>query len=276
MRIDTHQHFWIYDKDRDSWITEEMSVIQRNFLPNDISQTLKNNNIDGVVAVQASQSHQETYFLTELSQVYKMIKGVVGWVDLRSSQIEAYLEEFRKHDIIKGFRHVIEGEPDGDFLIKDDFLRGIESLTAFDYTYDLLIRPHHYQSTLECVRSNPNQKFMLDHMAKPSIKTKEFEDWAVFIEALSNFPNVYCKISGLVTEADWKNWELDHFTPYINHVINSFGKDRICFGTDWPVCLIAASYEQCIEIVQAKMKDFTSEELEQFWGLNAVKFYNLK
>jgi len=276
MRIDAHQHFWLYDPKRDSWITDEMSVIQRDFLPNDISKTLKENNIDGVVAVQADQSHQETKFLVELSQVYKMIKGVVGWVDLRSSNIDTYLEDFRRHDIIKGFRHVIEGEPDGDFLIKDDFLRGIESLTAFDYTYDLLIRPRHYQSTLECVRSNPNQKFMLDHIAKPPIKSQEFEDWAVFIEDLASCPNVLCKVSGLATEADWKNWQLDHFSQYIDHVIKSFGKDRFCFGSDWPVCLLAASYEQSIEIVQDKLKDFTTEEQNQFWGGNAVKFYNLK
>jgi len=276
MRIDAHQHFWLYDPNREAWITDEMAVIQRNFLPNDISKILKDNNIDGVVAVQADQSHQETYFLAELSQVYKMIKGVVGWVDLRSSKIDEYLEEFRKHDIIKGFRHVIEGESDGDFLMKDDFLRGIESLTAFDYTYDLLIRPIHYQSTLECVRSNSNQKFMLDHIAKPPIKSKAFEDWGVFIENLATFPNVLCKVSGLATEADWKNWQLDHFTAYIDHVIKSFGKDRVCFGSDWPVCLLAASYEQSIEIVQDKLKSFSDQDLQNFWGTNAVKFYNLK
>lgn len=276
MRIDAHQHFWIYDPVRDSWITEEMSTIQRNFLPNDISQTLKDNRIDGVVAVQASESHQESYFLAELAQVYKLIKGVVGWVDLHSAHIDEYLEEFKKNEIIKGFRHVIEAEPHGDFLSSDEFLRGIEALTKYDYTYDLLIRPRHYASTLACVKANPNQKFMLDHIAKPPIKSQEFEEWALFIESLASFPNVFCKVSGLATEADWTNWRLDHFTQYIAHVIKSFGKDRVCFGSDWPVCLLAASYEQSIEIVQDKLKDFTNEELDKFWGLNAVKFYNLK
>ena len=276
MRIDAHQHFWIYDADKDVWITDSMHVIKRNFLPNDISYTLKQNNIDGAVAIQASQSHKETYFLTELAQVYKMIKGVVGWVDLRAPQIEEYLDDFKKHEIIKGFRHVVEGEPDGDFLIRDEFLRGIESLTKHDYTYDLLIRPRHYVSTLECVRVNPNQQFMLDHIAKPPIKSQEFEAWAQFIEVLASYPNVYCKVSGLATEADWTNWRLDHFSQYIDHVFAAFGKDRVCFGSDWPVCLLAASYEQCMEIVQDKLKDFTEEELNKFWGLNAVKFYNLK
>ena len=276
MRIDAHQHFWLYESAKDAWITEEMAVIKRNFLPNDISYTLKQNNIDGAVAVQASQSSQETYFLTELAQLYKMIKGVVGWVDLQSPQVDAYLEDFKKHDIIKGFRHVIEAEPDGDFLIRDGFLRGMESLTKYSYTYDLLIRPRHYAATLQCVRSNPNQQFMLDHIAKPPIKSQEFEEWAKFIQDLASYPNVYCKVSGLATEADWTNWLLDNFTQYVDHVIQCFGKDRVCFGSDWPVCLLAATYEQSIEIVQDKLKDFSKEELDKFWGLTAVKFYNLK
>lgn len=276
MRIDAHQHFWIYDAKRDSWISDEMAVIQRNFLPNDIAQTLKENRIDGVVAVQADQSHQETYFLVELAQVYKMIKGVVGWVDLRSPFVDEYLDNFAKHPLIKGFRHIVEGEDDGDFLVRDEFLNGMESLTRYGYSYDLLIRPRHYASTLECVRVNPNQKFMLDHIAKPPIKSQEFETWALFIENLASYRNVYCKVSGLATEADWTNWRLDHFTQYIDHVLQSFGKDRVCFGSDWPVCLLAANYEQSIEIVQDKLTDFTNEELNNFWGLNAAKFYNLK
>ncbi|MCA5003548.1 amidohydrolase family protein [Sphingobacterium bovistauri] len=276
MRIDTHQHFWIYDPNRDTWITDNMSSIQRNFLPNDIAQTLKDNNFDGVVAVQASQSNKESHFLAELAQAYKMIKGVVGWVDLHSPQIDEYLDEYQKYNIIKGFRHVIEGEEDGNFLSTDEFLNGIQSLTKYDYTYDLLIRPRHYESTLHCVRANPNQKFMLDHIAKPPIKSQEFEEWALFIQDLSSYPNVYCKISGLATEADWTNWRLDHFTQYVDHVIKCFGKNRICYGSDWPVCLLASSYEQSIEIVQDKLKYFTQAELDLFWGLNAVNFYSLK
>ena len=276
MRIDAHQHFWIYDSIRDSWINDDMSILQRNFLPNDISYTLKQNNFDGAIAVQADQSHQETSFLVELAEVYKMIKGVVGWVDLESDNIIDYLEKFSNHKVIKGFRHIVEAEPSGDFLTRDNILRGIEQLTKYNYTYDLLIRPRHYQSTLKCVKLNPNQKFMLDHIAKPPIKSQEFEDWALFIEDLASYQNVYCKVSGLATEANWSNWKLDQFTQYIDHVIKCFGKDRICFGSDWPVCLLAASYEQSIEIVQSKLSDFSSEELDKFWGLNAVEFYNIK
>lgn len=276
MRIDAHQHFWLYDSQRDAWITEEMSTIRRNFLPNDISHTLKNNHFDGAVAVQADQSHQETRFLVELAQVYKMIKGVVGWVDLRSPQVEQYLADFAQNDIIKGFRHIVEGEQDADFLTTDEFQNGISQLTKYGFTYDLLIHPRHYASTLACVRANPTQKFMLDHMAKPAIRTQEYADWALFIEELSSYANVYCKVSGLATEADWSNYHVAQFEPYIHHVISCFGKNRICFGSDWPVCLLAASYEQSLQIVAENLHDFTTEELDMFWGINASKFYNLK
>lgn len=276
MRIDAHQHFWLFDEVKDAWVTDNMEILKRNFLPNDISETLKKNGFDGAVAVQADQSHRETDFLVELSGFFKLIKGVVGWVDLKSDKIEEYLDHFSKFPIIKGFRHIIEAEQDGDFLVRADFQRGIEALTKYNYTFDLLIKPRHYVSTLQCVQNNPQQKFMLDHIAKPAIKTKEFDDWAFFIKQLSNYPNVYCKISGLATEAEWKTWKLDHFSQYIDHVITSFGKNRVCFGSDWPVCLLAASYEESIQIVEQKLGDFTAAEAEGFWGGVASEFYDLK
>jgi len=276
MRIDAHQHFWLYNAVKDAWITDEMHVIQRNFLPNDIGQTLKDNAFDGVVAVQADQSLQETEFLLELAQVYKLIKGIVGWVDLCSPSVEEHLQHFSTSPLIKGFRHIIEAEPDPDFLIRDDFQRGIEALTKYNYTYDLLIKPRHFASTLACVEKNPQQKFMLDHMAKPAIKSQAFGEWGIFIQELAKFPNVYCKISGLATEADWDNWTLADFEPYIKHVITSFGKDRICFGSDWPVSLLAASYEESITIAKHMLGDFTEEEAKGFWGGVATSFYGLK
>ncbi len=275
MRIDAHQHFWLYDPVRDSWITEEMEAIRRTFLPNDIGQILKDNKIDGVVAVQADQSVKETEFLVELSGFYKLIKAVVGWVDLRSASVEDQLEQFKQHAIIKGFRHIIEAEEDPDFLHRDEFLRGIAALTKHHYTYDLLIRPRHYASTLKCVAANPDQAFMLDHIAKPPIKSQEFDEWAQFIADLSGYSNVHCKISGLATEADWKHWTLDHFTQYIEHVIACFGKERVLFGSDWPVCMLAGTYEDSINIVADKLRDFSEAELKGFWGDNAVKFYSI-
>lgn len=276
MRIDAHQHFWLYDPVRDSWINDDMQVIRRNFLPNDISQTLKDNQIDGIVAVQADQSHRETAFLVELSEVYKLIKGVVGWVDLCAENVDEHLRHFSTFPIIKGFRHIIEAEAAEDFLTHDSFQHGIEALTANGYTYDLLVAPHQYKSTLACVAANPQQKFMLDHMAKPPIQSKEFEQWAAFIQDLAKSPQVYCKISGLVTEADWKDWKVEDFERYISHAINCFGTDRICFGSDWPVSLLAATYEDCIHIVQQALAGFTEQELNGFWGENATRFYGLK
>lgn len=275
MRIDAHQHFWLYKPERDSWITENMKALQRNFLPNDIAQILKDNAIDGVVAVQADQSIEETRFLIELSSVYKLIKGIVGWVDLQSEMVEEEVSQILAYPIVKGFRHIVESEVDPDFLIRPAFQKGLSVLTKYGYTFDLLIRPKHYAATLQCVAANPNQLFMLDHIAKPPIRSQAFDDWAFFIHELSAFPNVYCKVSGLATEADWTGWRLDHFTQYIDHVIACFGKDRVCFGSDWPVCLLAASYEESMQIVQDKLVDFDESELTAFWGGTASRFYKL-
>lgn len=275
MRIDAHQHYWLFDPQRDAWITSDMEVIRRNFLPNDISQTLKDKGFDGVVAVQADQSHQETEFLVELANVYKVIKGVVGWVDLRAAEIETDLEHFSQYEVVKGFRHIIEGEEDADFLIRDEFQRGIEALSKHGFTYDLLIRPQHFDSTLACVQANPTQKFMLDHIAKPDIRAGKFDEWADFIEQIGGHSNVYAKISGLATEADWQNWKIEDFSVYIEHVISVFGKKRIVFGSDWPVSTLAANYDQVLEIVEAHLSGFTTEERAAFFGYNAVEFYGL-
>src|SRR5690606_15718047 len=272
MRIDAHQHFWLYDPVRDAWIDEDMLAIRRHFMPTDLAPLLKANDIDGVVAVQADQSHQETQFLLDLSTMYAMIKGIVGWVDLQSDEIEKYLEHFNQYPAIKGFRHIVEAEPDPDFLVRPAFLNGIKQLTKYDYTYDLLIRPRHYASTLACVEANPHQKFVLDHMAKPDIKTGAFEEWASFMEKLASFANLWCKLSGLATEADWKNWKLADFARYVSHAVACFGKDRMMFGSDWPVCLLAASYEESIRIVEHQVSDFSREEQEALWGGNAVRF----
>ncbi|MFD2742097.1 MULTISPECIES: amidohydrolase family protein [Sphingobacterium] len=273
MKIDAHQHFWIYNAERDSWITEEMSAIQRDFMPTDLRAELHANKMDGVIAVQASCTLEETQFLVDLSTMYRMIKGVVGWVDLTADDVEEHLARFSEMPIIKGFRHVVEAEADPDFLMRDAVQRSMSALTKYNYTYDLLIRPRHFASTLACVQQHPDQQFVLDHMAKPNIKSGEAESWASFIVDLAKNPNVVCKISGLATEADWDNWTLTDFAPYIDHVINRFGKDRILFGSDWPVCLIAASYKENKEIMSSRIGDFTPEEMAAFWGENARRVY---
>lgn len=275
MRIDSHQHFWKYDPVRDSWITDEMAAIKRDFTPLDIQFVLERNGFGGTVAVQASESDEETNYLVRLSKEYPFIKGVVGWVDLQAADIEHRLESYKDVKVLKGFRHVVEGEEDPDFLIRPAILNGLKALAKFGYTYDLLIRPRHYQATLTCVNQNPELQFVLDHIAKPPIKSREFDEWATFIDALSVFPNVACKVSGLATEADWTGWKLDDFKQYLTHIFARFGTERIMYGSDWPVCLLAASYEESIAIVEDKLGQFTEIERNAFWAGNAIRVYNL-
>ncbi|WP_312188818.1 amidohydrolase family protein [Sphingobacterium sp.] len=275
MRIDSHQHFWKYDPVRDSWITDEMAAIKRDFTPLDIQFVLERNGFGGTVAVQASESDEETNYLVRLSKEYPFIKGVVGWVDLQAADIEHRLESYKDVKVLKGFRHVVEGEEDPDFLIRPAILNGLKALAKFGYTYDLLIRPRHYQATLTCVSQNPELQFVLDHIAKPPIKSREFDEWATFIDALSVFPNVACKVSGLATEADWTGWKLDDFKQYLTHIFARFGTERIMYGSDWPVCLLAASYEESIAIVEDKLGQFTEIERNAFWAGNAIRVYNL-
>lgn len=276
MRIDAHQHFWIFNDQKDAWITNEMQKIKRNFLPNDISQILKTHDFDGVIAVQASQSMEETKFLLELSSVYALIKGIVGWVDLRSPSIDELLENFAKFPKIKGFRHIVEAESNPDFLHTDEFLRGISHLTKWNFTYDLLINSNQYTSTLKCIEFNPDQNFVLDHMAKPQIGELKSEiKWKDFIADLAVFPNVYCKISGLLTFGSWSNWKSQDFSSYVLHVIQCFGPIRIIFGSDWPVCLLGGSFSDCESIIKDNLRNYSENELEGFWGDNAKKLYKL-
>ncbi|WP_336838465.1 MULTISPECIES: amidohydrolase family protein [Sphingobacterium] len=275
MRIDTHQHFWKFDPIRDRWITEEMQVIRRDFSPLDIQFVLERNGFGGSVAVQADQSKEETAYLVQLANDYPFIKGVVGWIDLQAADIRQQLDSYQSDTVIKGFRHIVEGEADPDFLIRPAVLNGLKALADYGYTYDLLIRPRHYAATLDCVQQNPNLQFVLDHIAKPPIKSKAFDEWAAFIDALSAFPNVVCKVSGLATEADWEGWKLDDFKQYLEHIFARFGKERIMYGSDWPVCLLAASYEESIAIVEDKLGQFTAAEKNAFWAENAIRVYNL-
>jgi len=275
MRIDTHQHFWKFDPIRDSWITEEMQVIKRDFSPLDIQFVLERNGFGGSVAVQADQSKEETAYLVQLANDYPFIKGVVGWIDLQAADIRQQLDAYQSDKVIKGFRHIVEGEADPDFLIRPAVLNGLKALADYGYTYDLLIRPRHYAATLDCVQQNPNLQFVLDHIAKPPIKSKAFDEWATFIDALAALPNVVCKVSGLATEADWEGWKLDDFKQYLEHIFARFGKERIMYGSDWPVCLLAASYEESIAIVEDKLGQFTAAEKNAFWAENAIRVYNL-
>lgn len=276
MRIDAHQHFWLYEPVKDAWIGPTMEVIRKNFLPNDVSMQLKQLGLDGAVAVQADQSHRETDFLLELATVYALIKGVVGWVDLRSDRIEEYVQRWSGSPVLKGFRHLVEQESDPDFLIKDEFYRGLQAIQTAGYTFDLLVSPPHYAATLRCVAANPQMNFVLDHMGKPRISKKGDAIWADFIEKLASYPQVCCKVSGMVTEADWANWRTEDFLSYVKHVVECFGPHRIMFGSDWPVCLLASDYPGVVKLAEKLLADLAVTESSAFWGENAANFYQLK
>ena len=275
MRIDAHQHFWKYNEVRDSWITDDMAVIQRNFLPEDLQPVLRDNKIDGSIIVQSDQSKEENIFQLANALQHDFVKGVVGWIDLQADHVNENLEYYKEFKKLKGFRHVLQGERQRDFMLRPNFKRGIGKLREFGYTYDILIFPDQLAYTIEFVKAFPDQPFVLDHIAKPYIKDKKIEDWKKDIETLASFENVYCKVSGMVTEAHWKNWTKEDFVPYLDVISESFGSTRLMYGSDWPVCLVAASYEQVIGLVNDYFSTFSSHEQDLIFGKNAIRFYNL-
>jgi L-fuconolactonase len=275
MRIDAHQHFWKFDPLRDSWITNDMAVIRRDFLPGDLQPLLQQNGFDGCVAVQADQSEEETRFLVDLAKENAFIKGVVGWVDLQAENSTERLEYFKRHEVVKGFRHILQGEKERDLMLHARFKKGIALLEQFNFTYDILIFPDQLKFARQLVSSFPNQKFIIDHLAKPYIKTKKIEEWKRDILQMTQYENVYCKISGLLTEADWQNWKKEDFIPYLDVAVEAFGSNRMVFGSDWPVSLLAGSYKKVVNVVADYFASFSKAEQDQFFGKNAIQFYNL-
>ena len=274
--IDAHQHFWQYDPAKHIWMNDDMGVIKRDFTPLDLEPLLRDCSINGCVAVQANQAEIENDFLLGLANNHNIIKGIVGWVDLQSDTVEERLTHYQQFDKIKGFRHVIHDEADVDFMLRPAFLRGVGLLKKYGFTYDILIFPKHLPNTLELVKAFPEQPFVIDHIAKPFIKTGENrEGWQKALKAVATHENVSCKISGMVTEADWQNWQQADFTPYIYDVVELFGMDRVMYGSDWPVCTLAATYKDMFSIVKNYFSTFSASEQQKFFGTNAVQFYNL-
>jgi len=275
MQVDTHVHFWKYNKKRDAWITNDMKILQQDYLPQTIALTLRRNEIDGCIAVQADQSEVETLFLMELSKTHDIIKGVVGWVDLQNENIEERLQYFLQFPVIKGWRHIVQGEPD-DFLLRKEFQRGIAALQGYGYTYDVLIYHHQLKPALEFVSRFPDQKFVIDHGAKPDIAHKKIDEWRSGMQEMAKHPNVYCKLSGLFTEAKWKEWSAGDFYPYLDVVFEAFGTGRLMFGSDWPVMLLSGIYVQWKSLLEKYMENFEEEDREKVFGENAVEFYSLR
>lgn len=275
MIIDSHQHFWQYEPVKHSWIDDDMAVIRKDFLPIDLKAVYAKNGVDGCVAVQADQTTIETDFLIDLASKNDFIKGVVGWVDFRAHTIDEVLAHYSQFSVVKGFRHVVQGEEDHNFLLRPDFLNGISKLEAYNFTYDILVFPHQLGAVLEFVKKFPNINFVIDHIAKPYIKDGFFDGWANLMRAIGKEPNVHCKLSGIITEADFKTWTPEQLQPYLELVLEAFGADKLLFGSDWPVCLVAGNYERVKAVITDFIANLSKEEQAKIMGLNAVKFYNI-
>ncbi len=275
MIIDTHHHFWNYDPVEYDWIDDEMSVIRQNFLPEQLQETLAQADVQGVVSVQARQSLEETNWLLRMAAENDFIKGIVGWVPLAAKNVDEILEKYASNKRLKGVRHVIQGEPDPEFILRKDFNRGVSLLKNYNLVYDILITENQLPNTIRFVDQHPEQQFVLDHMAKPKIKLNEIDAWKQNLAELSKRENVSCKISGMVTEANYKTWTEAQLQPYFDVVLEAFGPSRLMFGSDWPVCLVATNYVGWLNQVKKAILGFSLMERDQILSENALNVYQL-
>ena len=274
MKLDSHQHFWSYDAAQYPWIPAG-SALHRDWLPNDLAPLLSAAGLDGCIAVQARQIVEESRWLLTLADHAPIIKGVVGWVDLRSERVEEQLAELAPNKKFRGVRHVVQDEPDDRFMLGADFLRGIGKLKAFGMTYDILIFPKQLPAAIELVAKFPAQPFVLDHIAKPLIKDGTLEPWSAQIRELAKAPNLTCKVSGMVTEAKHGAWKADDFRPYLDVVFEAFGPERLMYGSDWPVCLLSGSYAQTFGLVDDYTRALSAAQRDAFFGGNTARFYGV-
>ena len=275
MIIDTHHHYWKYNPVEYDWINDDMASIRRDFLPADLKETLDSAEVEGVITVQARQSLEETDWLLNMASENAFMRGVVGWVPLEDNNVLQILEKYSENKWLKGVRHVIQGEPDPEFILKNSFNAGISLLNTFDLVYDILIFEHQLPNTIRFVDRHPNQVFVLDHIAKPLIRDNKSEPWTKNIYELAKRRNVNCKISGMVTEADPKNWTEDQLQPYFDTVLEAFGPERLLFGSDWPVCLYATCYANWLQFVKKNMSKLSKDEQDSIFYKNAIRIYHL-
>jgi L-fuconolactonase len=275
MRIDAHQHFWNFNSQEYGWMTDAMAELKRNYLPGDLLPLLHQAGFEGCVSVQARQTLEETAWLLELANAHSIIRGVVGWVELFSPELPAQLRRFTRQSKLIGVRHVVHDEPDDDFMQRSEFRRGIGQLRAFNLTYDLLVFPRHLPVAARLVAEFPEQKFVLDHIGKPTIRDGQISPWREDLQQLAKFPNVCCKLSGLVTEARWKQWQPEDFYIYLNIVSEAFGPKRLMIGSDWPVCTLSGDYAATMGVVVDYLQRFSAAEREAILGANAARFYGL-
>jgi L-fuconolactonase len=276
MVIDSHQHFWKYQAAEYGWLDESMATIRRDFLPENLSESIKAAGIDGVISVQARQSLQETHWLLRLADENDFIRGVIGWAPLTSEYVGDDLRAAAADPKFRGVCHGLKTETDDQFMLRDDFNRGISLLSESGLAYDLLIHDRQLPQTLRFVDRHPNQVFILDHLAKPKIKSGELEPWDRYIVELGKRPNVYCKISGMVTEADWQSWTEQGLRPYFNVALEAFGPKRLMAGSDWPVCLVACGYTRWFDILRQWAAALSKSEQDRLFGETAAEAYRLK
>jgi len=274
--IDAHQHFWKYDPQEYDWINAEMSVLKKDFEPTDLNPLLEAQGMRGCVAVQARQTEAENEYLLSLSDSFPEVLGVVGWLDLQADELEEKLEAYRPFGALKGIRHIVQAEPDPEFLLRENFIRGIKLLGEAGLTYDILVFEQQFPAVLRFLERCPDQPFVLDHLGKPTIEGGPTKNWEEGIRRMAEHPNVFCKLTGLVTEADWKNWKFEDFNAFLEVAAEAFGPKRLMFGSDWRVCLLAAdSYATVMEIVEQFTSQWAEEEQAAVFGGNAEEFYNL-
>ncbi len=274
-RIDAHHHLWHYTKEEYTWIAEGMGVLARDFLPEELRPELSVSGIQGSIAVQARQTLEETTWLLRLADEFDFIRGVVGWAPLAGPEFPAVIERLQESEKLKGLRHVIQDEPDKDFMRRPDFNAGVALLKQYDLVYDILIFEHHLPAAISFVDRHPAQVFVLDHIAKPRIGDRELEPWRTNICDLARRENVYCKVSGMVTEANWKNWSPADLQPYFDVVLQAFGPKRLMAGSDWPVCLLATSYQTWFSTVEQFIRSLSIAEREMILGGVASEVYSL-
>jgi L-fuconolactonase len=275
MRLDSHQHFWKYNPKKHSWISEEMKVIQRNFLPEDLIPILAEHQFDGCVAVQADESFRETAYLLDLAAEYEQIKAVVGWADLASDDLDKELDLFASQKKLKGYREILQSK-NVDYMLRKEFIRGISKLGKRGYTYDILISHTQLEAALKFVKKAPEQPFVIDHLAKPNIKWGIWRTWKKEMAPLAERDYIFCKVSGMITEADWKSWKPSDLNVYLEVALELYGPKRLMFGSDWPVCNIAGEYEQVLEVIERFTDRLSKTEKEAIMGNTAAEFYGIK
>jgi L-fuconolactonase len=274
MRIDAHQHFWRYDAEEYEWIDESMTPLRRDFLPDDLRREMRGAGFDRSIAVQVRQSLEETRWLLALADEYPFIAGVVGWVDLLSDRVDAHIEAVQ-HPKLVGVRHIVQAEADG-FLARPAFRRGIATLERHGLAYDILVYARQLREAIDFAAAFPDQRFVLDHLGKPDIRAGEFDVWRRHLDRLAELPNVWAKLSGLVTEADWRRWTRAGLHRYIDAAFDAFGADRLMIGSDWPVCTVAGTYKEVMDVVTTALERRSAAERDAVLGGTAARFWNLQ